>query len=284
MRSDKEMLEQIMTFAKNEERVRAVTLDGSRVNPSATRDKYSDFDCVFFVRDIQSFIKEEGWLDVFGERLLMQKPMDWFSEPYDFAGIERFAYLIQFKDGHRLDLTLCDIRKLPEETNREPRQILLNKDNYSELIPIETEDSFYITVPTEKEFLDTVNEFRWLCLSISKGVCRKELMYAKHNYDQFVVPMVIQMVNWKIGLANDFKVSTGAFGKYIGRYLSEEEMARFQGIFPSGEFKDISKKLMLMFDYFGELEDSVAEQLDFRVDRVERQNVKTFILDRFSSQ
>ncbi|CAM3279902.1 aminoglycoside 6-adenylyltransferase [Vagococcus fessus] len=284
MRTDKEMLEQIMTFAQNDERVRAVTLDGSRVNPSATRDKYSDFDCVFYVKDIQSFTKKDDWLDVFGERLIMQKPMDWFSEPYDFEGIEKFAYLIQFEDGHRLDLTLCDVRKLSEECNKEPRQILLNKDNFSELVPVETEAHFYIKKPTEKEFLDTVNEFRWLCLSVTKGICRKELMYAKHNYDQFVVPMVIEMVNWKIGLAHEFKVSTGAFGKYIGRYLSEDEMTRFQGIFPNGDFKDISNKLMLMFDYFGELEDSVAEQLNFRVDEAERQNVRDFMQERLSEQ
>lgn len=283
MRTDKEMLEQIMTFAENDERVRAVTLDGSRVNPSATRDKYSDFDCVFYVKDIQSFTKKDDWLDVFGERLIMQKPMDWFSEPYDFEGIEKFAYLIQFKDGHRLDLTLCDVRKLSEECNKEPRHILLNKDNFSELVPVETEAHFYIKKPTEKEFLDTVNEFRWLCLSVTKGICRKELMYAKHNYDQFVVPMVIEMVNWKIGLAHEFKVSTGAFGKYIGRHLSEDEMTRFQGIFPNGDFKDISNKLMLMFDYFGELEDSVAEQLNFRVDEAERQNVRDFMEDRLSA-
>ena len=284
MRTDKEILEQIMTFAQNDERVRAVTLDGSRVNPSATRDKYSDFDCVFYVKNIQSFTKKDDWLDVFGERLIMQKPMDWFSEPYDFEGIEKFAYLIQFEDGHRLDLTLCDVRKLSEECNKEPRQILLNKDNFSELVPVETEAHFYIKKPTEKEFLDTVNEFRWLCLSVTKGICRKEIMYAKHNYDQFVVPMVIEMVNWKIGLAHEFKVSTGAFGKYIGRHLSEDEMTRFQGIFPSGDFKDISKKLMLMFDYFGELEDSVAEQLNFSVDEAERQNVRDFMQDRLSEQ
>ena len=62
----------------------------------------------------------------------------------------------------------------------------------------------------EKEFLDTCNEFRWLSLYISKGVCREELYYAKHAYDVLIMPMFLKMLNWRIGTEHGFRVTTGS--------------------------------------------------------------------------
>ena len=41
MRSEKEMYDLILGFARSDERVRGVILNGSRANPNAPRDKYN---------------------------------------------------------------------------------------------------------------------------------------------------------------------------------------------------------------------------------------------------
>ncbi|MGN1084764.1 MAG: aminoglycoside 6-adenylyltransferase [Lachnospiraceae bacterium] len=43
-RTDDEMMQLIMEKAETDERIRAVTLNGSRANENAVHDKYSDFD------------------------------------------------------------------------------------------------------------------------------------------------------------------------------------------------------------------------------------------------
>ena len=55
MRSEKEMYDLILGFARADERVRGVILNGSRANPNAPRDKYQDYDIVYVVRDFNSF-------------------------------------------------------------------------------------------------------------------------------------------------------------------------------------------------------------------------------------
>lgn len=277
MRNYEEMMNLILKKAQEDERIRALTMEGSRVSPCAQRDQFSDFDICFVVRDIREFTRDKEWVKEFGEILIMQCPDDWYKHPYDYDSHDKFTYLIQYVDGNRIDLTLIDVRNIAsQKDNREPRMVLINKDGFEELIPIEDSSAFYVKRPSEQEYFNTCNEFRWVSLYISKGLCRKEFYYAKGHFENICIPMLIKMLNWKIGIQNDFQVTTGNFGKYFKKYLSEEEMTRFQGIFPNGDYEDMWEKLFLMYDYFAELASFVAENLGFPFDEAETEKVRNF--------
>ena len=281
MRTEREMLDRILEISGADERIRAVTMEGSRANPNAVRDEYSDFDITFFAADVREFTRDKEWIHRLGDILIVQCPMDWYSHPYDYGSREPFAFLIQFADGNRIDLTLRDVSRIAEEEeNREPRIVLLNKDNFPSLLPLGTEEAFFIQPPGEMEFYNTCNEFRWVCLYVSKGVCRKELYYAKHAYDVLAIPMFLKMLNWKVGIIHDFQVSTGSSCKYLKRFLSEEEMTRFRDIFPGGDYEDICRRLFLMYDYFNELAGFVAEHFGFVHDAAETYRVRRFLEER----
>ena len=49
MRSEEEMMHLILQVAKDDERVRAVYLNGSRTNPNAPKDRFQDYDVVYVV-------------------------------------------------------------------------------------------------------------------------------------------------------------------------------------------------------------------------------------------
>ena len=283
MRTEAEMLDLIMNKAMNDDGIRAVALDGSRANKNAVHDQYSDFDIVYFVSDVREFTKDKSWVKCFGDILMVQYPMDWYSHPYDYCSNDKFAYLIQFTDGNRIDLSIVDISNIEkEQDNIEPRIILLNKDNYKELTPLESENAYFIKPPTEMEFYNTTNEFRWLSIYISKGLCREEFYYAKYSYDVLIMKMFMKMLNWKIGLRYDFKVTSGGHNKYLKRFLTEEEMKRLQGIFPNADYEDIWDKLFLMYDYFDELESEVAKYFNFHCDKDETKKVRDFLVQRKS--
>lgn len=281
MRTNEEMMKLIMDVAINDERIRAVTMEGSRTSKNATHDQYCDFDICYVVNDIRQFTKDNKWIEIFGEILIVQYPDDWYSHPYDYAGHDNFAYLIQFKDGNRIDLTLIDIRNIEREQSFcEPRIVLLNKDDFKELKQISDESVFNIQKPTEMEYNNTCNEFRWLSIYISKGLCREELYYAKYAYDVLMMEMFIKMLNWKIGVDNDFNVTTGNHSKYLKRFLSSEEMERFQEIFPNGTYEDIWTKLYVIYDFFAEIAKYVGEALGYSFDAKETEEVRMFLSER----
>ena len=76
MRSEEQVYNTILNFAKADERIPMVTLEGSRTNMKILPDDFQDFYITFFVTDMKSFITDDEWLNVFGERLIMQKPED----------------------------------------------------------------------------------------------------------------------------------------------------------------------------------------------------------------
>jgi aminoglycoside 6-adenylyltransferase len=72
MRSEEEVITLILNVANTDDRIRAVLLNGSRANPGATKDIFQDFDIIYIVTKIDTFLKSHSWIDVFGERLILQ--------------------------------------------------------------------------------------------------------------------------------------------------------------------------------------------------------------------
>ena len=102
MRSEKEVYDIVLNFAKTDKRIRMVTLEGSRTNTNIPPDDFQDFDITFFVTDMDSFTSDDKWLDIFGERLILQKPEDMEL----FPAVEKgFSYLMLFTD----DVKICPL-------------------------------------------------------------------------------------------------------------------------------------------------------------------------------
>ena len=56
MRTEKEMYDLILNIANNDERIRAVYLNGSRTNPNVPKDIFQDYDVVYVVTETKPFI------------------------------------------------------------------------------------------------------------------------------------------------------------------------------------------------------------------------------------
>ena len=86
MRSEQEMLDLILNTAREDVRIRAVILNGSRTNPNAARDIFQDFDIVFLVTEIAPFKDDPDWISRFGELMILQIPDDMQDPPPDPGG------------------------------------------------------------------------------------------------------------------------------------------------------------------------------------------------------
>lgn len=53
MRTEKEIYDLVLNFAFQDERIRIVTLEGSRTNVNIPKDNLQDYDITFFVIDMQ---------------------------------------------------------------------------------------------------------------------------------------------------------------------------------------------------------------------------------------
>lgn len=224
MRSEQEMLELVLSVARADERVRAVWMNGSRANPNAPRDCFQDYDIVYAVTDMRPFVEQQAWLDVFGERLIMQTPEASSLFPAELGG--RFTYLMQFADGNRIDLMLCPAEEIAVWYAESRLTVpLLDKDGIFPDMPPRDDSEYYVKRPTQQNFLDCCNEFWWTVPYVAKGLWRREYLYAQYHLDNCVRGMLLKMLEWRAGADNGFTVSVGKCGKYLERYIPAEDWA-----------------------------------------------------------
>ncbi|GIO14512.1 hypothetical protein J19TS2_40670 [Cohnella xylanilytica] len=212
MRSEQEMMELLTEFARKDERIRLVTLEGSRTNPNIPRDSFQDYDISCFVTEMDSFKENDRWLDVFGRRLMMQKPEDMELFPPDLGNW--FSYLMLFEDGNKVDLTLIPIGETEEYFAQSDGlvRVLLDKDGRVAKEPVANDRQYWIAQPTARQFDDCCNEFWMVSTYVVKGLARREILFAIDHLNEIARPNLLRMMAWRIGAERDIR---SAWGKTI---------------------------------------------------------------------
>ncbi len=221
MRSEQQMMDVILGPARSDPRIRAVIMNGSRANPNAPRDIFQDFDIVYVVTDVSRFIHDFAWIGQFGEMMIMQMPEDIQDPPPSNDGT--FAYLMQFTDGNRIDLTLYPVDKISELEPDSLSLLLLDKDGIVPPFEPASDRDYLPKPPTLKQFADCCNEFWWVAPYVAKGLWREEITYAKYTLDHYLRDELMKMIAWSIGAATGFTQSPGKQLKYARKLLKTEQ-------------------------------------------------------------
>lgn len=261
MRTEKQIYDTILNFAKADDRIRVVTLEGSRTNINIIPDDFQDYDITFFVTDMQSFINSDEWLNVFGERLIMQKPEDMELFPKEEKG---YSYLMLFWDGVKIDLTLLPLEVLDEYFTWDKLvKLLLDKDNRVTNIPVPTDEDYYIEHPTARSFDDCCNEFWNTVTYVVKGLCRKEILFAIDHLNNIVRMELLRMISWKVGIEQGYSFSLGKNYKFLERYISPELWKKILATYNMGSYTEMWKSLELCMGIFRMVSKEVAQCLNY---------------------
>jgi aminoglycoside 6-adenylyltransferase len=255
------MFDLILSTAHQDARIRAVILNGSRLNPNVPRDLFQDYDILYIVTDVMSFRRDPGWIMRFGELMVMQTPDDMGAEP---PGEDAsYAYLMQFVDGSRIDLTLYPLARLDELPRDSLSLLLLDKDGVIPPFPPPDESDYLPQPPTAKQYADCCNEFWWVCPYVAKGLWRREIIYARFMLDQVVRQQLEVMLVWHIGIQTQFACNPGYHGKYFERYLEPELWDALLKTYTAPGYAETWEALFAMCRLFSRLAVDVAAHFGF---------------------
>ncbi len=265
MRSEERIFDLITNIAENDERIRAVYMNGSRTNPNVPKDIFQDYDVVFVVTEILSFIKNDCWINIFGDILMVQEPdkLD-KSVGKDMNFNHTYAYLMLFTDGNRIDLRLQTQKEMLSEYGEDKLTIpLIDKDEILPPIPSPTDIDYHIKKPTEGKFESCTSNFWWCLQNVAKGIWRDELPYAKSMYEYTTRDALDKMVNWWIGIEQNFQVSTGKFGKYFKKYLPKSYWMMYQETYSNSDYTQMWHSIFIACDLFRNLSQDVAAHFNY---------------------
>ncbi|MCU6712484.1 aminoglycoside 6-adenylyltransferase [Paenibacillus sp. J5C_2022] len=264
MRSEQEMMSLLIDFAENDDRIRVVTLEGSRTNKNIRPDPFQDYDISYFVTDIDSFKENDRWLRVFGNRIMMQKPENMELFPPELGNW--FSYLMLFEDGIKVDLTLIPIDELDDYfTNSDGLvKVLLDKDARIKNEVIATDRQYWIKKPTAREFDDSCNEFWMVSTYVVKGLARKEILFAIDHLNEIARPNLLRMMAWKIGSERGYTFSIGKNYKFINQYLPIEDWENLLSTYAANGYQEMWQSLFTCYELFRKYSKAVAASLEYK--------------------
>jgi aminoglycoside 6-adenylyltransferase len=250
------------TWALANPEVRTVILTSSRTNPNADPDLLSDYDVEVAVNNRQKFLKNEDWLNAFGEILaLIREDKDDFS-----------MRLALYKDYVRIDFTIYELIYLEKYSGQAglPEHwdigyiVLVDKDKMLSVFQHPTYTSFRIKQPTQDDFLSLVNDFWWDCTYVAKSLWRDEIHYAKYMLDNIIRFSYVQkMIEWHIGLQHHWKVTTNKYGRSFKKYLDSETWKKLEATYEGSGIKENWDALFATTELFRELALILARELNY---------------------
>lgn len=279
MRNEEEMFELIISVAKNDERIRAVYMNGSRTNPNVPKDIFQDYDIVYVVRETSSLIKDEKWIEIYGDLLMKQEPdkLD-KAKGLDVNYEHTYAYLMLFTDGNRIDLRIQTTEAMLDEYGKDKLTIpLLDKDDILPSIPSPSDIDYHVNKPTEGQYDSCTNNFWWCLQNVAKGMWRDELPYAKLMFEYTTRVALDEMINWWIGIENEFQVSTGKMGKYFKEYLPESYWDMYIDTYSDSNYENMWHSIFITCELFRILSKDVAKHFNFSYPIKDDNNITRYL-------
>ncbi len=274
-RDEKTMLELIIRIAEEDDRIRAAIMNGSRVSPSAKQDIFQDYDIVYIVTEVESFVKDQTWTAQFGEMLIMQTPDE--MDGHWPRSKDRFAFLMQFTDGNRIDLTLLEVKRLSAMPRDSQSILLLDKHNIVPPFDAPSDKDYLPKPPSAKEFANCCNEFLWVSTYVAKGIGRKELTYAKYVAEQIVKEELIKLLIWYAAIRTNHQKVIGKFGKNLQECLEPELWNEFKKTYTDADYENMWQELFKMCEIFNKIASSVAKHYGFSLNQTEYKNVVNYL-------
>lgn len=275
MRSEQEMIDLVLDFARKEENVRVVLMNGSRVNPNAKKDVFQDFDIVYLVKEVDPYKRNKRVVSYFGDIMILQTPEDMQDPPPENIG--HYAYLMQFIDGNRIDLSFYSLDRLDDVLDGSLTLVLLDKDNLVKELPPPNDRDYLPKEPTEKLFQDCCNEFWWVSPYVAKGLWRQELTYAKSMLDVVIREELMKMLTWYFGIKTGFKKSPGKLGKYIKNDVEADIWMALEKTYSDANFDNIWESLFSMGSLFRRTASNVASVYGFQYPQKDDERVTEYL-------
>ncbi|WP_245233345.1 aminoglycoside 6-adenylyltransferase [Paenibacillus maysiensis] len=190
---------------------------------------------------------------------------------------DRFAFLMLFTDGNRIDLTLYPADNIANLERDSLSVLLLDKDGLVEPFPPPSLQDYITVPPTAQTFANSCNEFWWVSTYVAKGLWRRELPYAKFMLDRPVRDMLHLMLEWHIGIRTDFEADPGKQGKYFEQHLEPEHWTVYVQTFADADYEQMWQALFRMGDLFREVALEVANHYSYEYPAQDDQRVTHYL-------
>jgi aminoglycoside 6-adenylyltransferase len=263
------VIRQLVCWGRERDAVRAMVLTGSRANPRAAVDAWSDYDAILVVEDIHPFFTDRAWLQDFGPVLAAYwDPI----HPAPGYAVEQVGNVVLYQDGLCVDFTLWSVELLGQIA-RAPAlpavlddgyAVLLDKDGLSAGLPSPTHTAYIPTPPGDEAYQQVIQDFLSDVPYVAKCLRRDELLPAKWCLDCDMKHVFLRrMLEWRMELDRDWSAPVGVLGRGLKSRLPPEIWARLESTYVGAGIEENWEALFRTLALFYEVAVEVGGQLGY---------------------
>ena len=253
------MLDRLVSWAEEDEDVRALILTGSHAAKYPS-DELSDYDVGLFVANPDKYAND-AWQEDIGEV--------WHCFKLPEA---RWRATI-FAPGTRFDISIRSVDELDQFVTDDPPagindyilgyRVLLDKDGRTAGMAPPFSRPLVYDKPDEATFKQTVDEFWHEAHNVAKYLARGDLWCVKHrewNTKRALLPML----EWHAHAKHGWEYNTAAIGKRMRSWIDPEIWDELRGAFPGFDVEEGWRALFVTIGLFRRVTSETAELLHFQ--------------------
>lgn len=263
-------VQRFIRWVREQRAVRAMLLTGSRANPNASADAWSDYDLVLVVENVRTFFEERTWLQGFGQVLVAY--WDPIQPVPDFADLEQVGNVVLFQDGLKIDFIVWPLEVL-RRLARSPvlpanldlgYVVLVDKDHLTAGIRAPTYTTYIPTPPTNETYQKNIEDFFSDVPYVTKCLRRDELMPAKYCLDFDMKHVFLrQMLDWRMECDRNWSVPTGFLGRGLKKSLPPDIWSQLESTYVGAGIRENWDALFRTLALFRQVAVEVGKRLGY---------------------
>lgn len=223
------LLPAIIDWSTKQADIRAVVLDGSHVQPTASPDALSDLAVVVYSTRLNRYTSSDAWMDSIA-------PV-WVYEVETADGYPQ--RLVIFDGGHKADFSLRPFSLLEEEVRSQTvpgwyhrgYAVLVDKDGLAARLPTPSDRAPAPQPPTGQEFRRLCEMFWFEAYHVAKYLKREDLFAAKGVHTAMLFHQLLPMLEWYEQSKHGWHYDTSHLGHHMKTWLEPDIWEELQGAF-----------------------------------------------------
>ena len=255
-----ELLEKnFLTWAQEQENVRAAVIIGSRARTDHPADEWADLDIILVVNDMQPYVDDATWVAQMGEVLLT-----FVERTGDGRSWER---RVLYAGGYDVDFALIPAEWLSHLDGPPPDaaqsfgrgyRVILDKDGQMPRLRLDSIQRQPPQPPPAPEFLNVVHDFWYHTLWSAKHLRRGEIWWGKGCVDIYLKQLLQRMLEWQAQAARP-GTDTWLRGRFFEEWADPQALEALREAFGRYDVEDIWRALFRTMEIFERVSRQAAQ-------------------------
>jgi len=262
-------IRRLVRWGREKAAIQAILLTGSRANPGAAVDAFSDYDVLLVADDVHPFDEDRAWLEDFGPLLVAYWDPVRPAPGYD---LEQVGNVTLYRDGLRVDFVVWPaelLRRIVQEADLPADldlgyAVLLDKQGLAEGLPAPTYSAYIPAPPGNEVYQQVVTDFFSDVPYVAKCLRRDELLPAKYCLDYDMKHVFLrQMLEWRAALDHGWSLPAGFLGRGLKKRLPPEIWSELERTYAGAGIEDNWEALFRTLALFRRVAVEVAAALGY---------------------